>query len=125
MDDCTGWAVTAPYGGNIGATGVIYDAGGQEVIHVTTASATQGPGTLTLAAPLANAHAAGVMVSTLPQSAIMAVIWYACSVALTRGATATSNREIPASGASTTGPKSPEDCAAEAERSLDVFRRII
>jgi len=125
VDDCTGWAVTSAYGDVTGATGTIYDAGAQEVIQVTAASAAQGPGTLTLSAPLANQHAAGVMVSTLPGSVVQAAVWYCCSIALTRGATATSNREIPASGASTAGPKGPEDCAAEAELALDVFRRII
>ena len=96
VDDCTGWVITPAFpGAATGATGTVYDAGGQEVIHVTGASATSGPGTLTLAAPLAYAHAAGVMVSTLPQSVEWAAILYACDIAMERGATATSISEVP------------------------------
>src|SRR5581483_11384787 len=36
VDDCTGWTITAPFAGApTGATGTVYDAGAQEVIHVT------------------------------------------------------------------------------------------
>lgn len=125
VDDCTGWAVTAAAGGNIGATGTVYDAGSQEVIHVQSASAAQGAGTLALSAPLANAHAAGTMISTLPESVIQGAVWFCCSIALTRGATATSNREIPAAGASTAGPMSPQALVKAAQGVLDPFRRII
>jgi hypothetical protein len=125
VDDCTGWAVTSALTGTTGATGTVYDAAAQEVIHVTAASATQGPGTLTLAAPLTYAHAAGVIVSTLPRTVIMGAIWFAASIALTRGATATSNREIPASGASTAGPEKPEDLICKARKLLAPYARII
>jgi hypothetical protein len=95
VDDCTGWAITSAVGGVVGATGTVYDAAGQEVIHVTSASATSGPGTLTLAAPLQADHAAGVMVSTLPQSAVWAAILFCCDIALQRGATSTTVQELP------------------------------
>jgi hypothetical protein len=125
VDDCTGWAITSAVGGAAGATGTVYDAAAQEVIHVTAASADSGPGDLTLASPLAYDHPAGVMVSSLPQTVVMAAAWFASSIALTRGATATSNREIPASGSSTAGPEKPETLAAKGEGLLDVFMRII
>lgn len=126
VDDCSGWVITSPFTGEqTGATGTVYDAQNQEVIQVTAASAAQGPGTLTLASPLAYQHNPGVIVSTLPRSALMGIIWFCASVALTRGATATSNREVPASGVSTAGPKSPEDLAKTAKCLLDPYRRII
>ena len=96
VDDCTGWVITAAFpGAATGATGTVYDAGNQEVIQVTAASATAGPGTLTLAAPLAYPHAAGVMVSTLPQSVVWAAILFCCEQALERGATSMKLPEVP------------------------------
>lgn len=96
VDDCTGWVITSPFpGGATGATGTVYDAGSQEVINVTAASATAGPGTLTLSAPLVNRHAAGVIVSSLPQSAVWAAILFCCEIAMERGATAMTMMEIP------------------------------
>jgi hypothetical protein len=96
VDDCTGWTITAPFpGAATGATGTVYDAGAQEVIQVTAASATSGPGTLTLAAPLVSTHAAGVMVSTLPQSVVWASILFCCEQALERGATSMKLPEVP------------------------------
>jgi hypothetical protein len=96
VDDCTGWVITPVFpGAATGATGTVYDAGGQEVIQVTAASAASGPGTLTLAAPLANAHDAGVMVSTLPQSVEWAAMLFAIATALERGATAMKLPEVP------------------------------
>lgn len=96
VDDCTGWVITPPFpGAPTGATGTVYDAAAQEVIHVTAASATSGPGTLTLSAPLAYTHQPGVIVSALPQAAQWAAILYATEQALERGATATTIMEVP------------------------------
>lgn len=96
VDDCTGWTITAPYtGAPTGATGTVYDAGAQEVIHVTAASAAQGPGTLMLSSPLTYTHQAGALVSTLPQSASWAAILFAVDIAMERGATSTTIPEIP------------------------------
>ena len=125
VDDCTGWAAVNPVSGFTGATGTVYDADNQEVIHVTAASAAQGPGTLTLAAPLVFAHPAGIMVSTLPQSAVWGVALFAASVALTRGATATTVHQIPGGSGSTEGPRTPPSLAAQARCLLDVYRRVI
>lgn len=96
VDDCTGWQITAPFAGApTGATGTVLDAASQEVIHVTAASAASGPGTLTLSAPLAYGHAAGTIVSSLPQAAGWACMLFAIEVALERGATAMTMMEIP------------------------------
>jgi hypothetical protein len=126
VDDCTGWAIQSEATLVTGATGTVYDSGAQEVIQVTAASATAGPGTLTLASPLTFNHDAGVMVSTLPQSVIWATILLCTSIALTRGATATTIQTIPGGGGSGgTGAKEPSDVAGEAELLLNPFRRTI
>jgi hypothetical protein len=125
VDDCTGWVITAPFpGAPTGATGVVYDAASQEVIQVTAASAAQGPGTLTLAAPLTYAHAAGVMVSTLPQSVVWAATLLGASQALTRGATSTTIRQIPPQGSSGGGERAMS-LKKEAACLLAPFARII
>lgn len=95
VDDCTGWAITSQVGGITGATGTLFDAGAQEVIHVASASATAGPGTLTLASPLTFTHQPGALVTTLPQSVTWAAILFAVDVALERGATSTTIPDIP------------------------------
>lgn len=128
VDDCTGWVITSPFtGAPAGATGIVYDASNQEVIHVTSASATAGPGTLTLSAPLQYGHAQGVIVSSMPQSVGWATMLFACEEALERGATATSIMEVPgrqiAAGAGVdTSYGSP---ASWAEKILQSFARII
>lgn len=124
VDDCTGWTITAPYtGAPTGATGTVYDAANQEVIHVTSASATSGPGTLTLSSPLAYDHAQGVMVSTLPQNVMWAVIMFCVSQALARGATSTTVHKIPGGpGEKGAGPADWAKCARE---SLASYARII
>lgn len=121
VDDCTGWAVTTLAG--TGAAGVIYDAGSQEAVKCTASSVTQGPGTLTLAAPLLFEHPAGVMVSSLPQNVIWATAMFSAAAALTRGATATTIQDAPGRGAG--GGKGPEELANEAEVLLHPYRRII
>ena len=124
VDDCTGWAVTSPLTGYSGATGTVYDAGYQEVIQVTASSVTQGPGTLTLATPLQSAHAAGVMVSTLPQTVVWAATLFGAAQALTRGATSTTVRQIP--GTSSSGASRMADLKKEATCLIEgTFDRII
>ena len=124
VDDCTGWAITSPLTGTTGATGTVYDAGSQEVIQVTAASVTQGPGTLTLASPLQNGHAAGVMVSTLPQSVVWAAILLSAAQALTRGATSTTVLQAPG-GKSSGGSDRATSLAKQARDILAPFARII
>ena len=98
VDDCTGWAITGEFGQQ-GAAGIIYDSGQQETVQVTAASATSGPGTLTLASPLTFTHQSGVMVTTLPQSVIEAMICFSVAEAQIRGATSTTVHQIPGGAA--------------------------
>ena len=126
VDDCTGWTITSEATGVTGATGQVYDSGSQEVIQVTAATVQSGPGTLTLANPLTFNHDAGTMVTTLPQSIIWATILFCSSIALTRGATATTVQTIPGgSGTAGSGMKGMSDLSGEAELLLNPFRRTI
>ena len=122
VDDCTGWAITSEWG-QTGAAGIVYDSGFQETVQCTAASVTSGPGNLTIASPLNYAHNAGVMVTSLPQSVIGAVILFSAAEALTRGATSTTVHSIPGGGAS--GGKGPEDLIGEGELLLHPLRRSI
>ena len=114
VDDCTAWP---------GAAGIIYDAlaGGQEAISCLSASATAGPGTLTLASPLSYGHAAGIMVSSLPQSAIWGSAELVGASALTRGATATTIQTT-AGRAQMSSPGLLDDLAC---KRLKPYRRTI
>lgn len=128
VDDCTGWAITSEFGVT-GAVGTVYDPLGQEVVKVTAASATSGPGTLTLASPLRFAHSPGVMVSTLPASVVWAVNLLGANQALTRGATATTVQSVPGTG-STTGTGggaglNSRDLLGQAKALLKPFARTI
>lgn len=104
VDDITGWG--PPGAGLPGATGIFYDGMQQEVAQVTavtpsTLGAVSGPGTATLASPLAWPHGQGTLFTTMPQTIINACIDYATSMALERGATATTIQTM--SGAGTGG----------------------
>jgi hypothetical protein len=122
VDDCTGWAITNEWG-QTGAAGIVYDSGQQETVQVLTSSAVSGPGTLVLTSPLNFSHNAGVMVTTLPQSVIGAVILFSAAEALTRGATSTTVHSIPGGGAS--AGKGPEDLIGEGELLLHPLRRTV
>lgn len=122
VDDCTGWAITGEFGVT-GAAGIIYDSGQQETVQVTAASVTSGPGTISLASPLTFGHAAGVMLTTLPQSVIQATILFSAAQALVRGATSTTVHQIPGTGAS--GGKGAEDLITQGELLLHGLRRTI
>lgn len=120
VDDCAGWAPVTP--GGQGAVGIIYDGGLQEAVTVTAASATAGPGTLTLSANLFYTHNKGVMLSTMPPQVRWACALFAGSQALTRGATTTTIHAT--GGGSSAGSAAPEALAAEAELALGPFRRV-
>ena len=102
VDDCTGWG--PPAGATQGASGTVYDPGGggqQETATVLTASAAQGPGTLTLATALTWPHSTGILYSALPEQLQWASILFGVAQALTRGATATTPQTISPAGVST------------------------
>lgn len=101
VNDCTGWGITSYYGVT-GATGKIEDSGAQEAVHVTAASATSGPGNLTVPA-ITYAHAAGTLVTTMPGSIQQACIYFATAEALTRGATSTTIHSVGGAAQSSSG----------------------
>jgi hypothetical protein len=121
VDDCTGWAPVTP--GGQGAAGTVFGAGTQELVTCTAASATSGPGILTLASALAYDHVPGTLVSSLPQQVQWAAINFAVAQALTRGATATTVQSV--SGAAAGGGRGPEDLSGEAELLCHPFRRTV
>lgn len=123
VDDCTGWAPFAA--GQPGAAGIIYDAANQETVQVTAASATSGPGNLTIANATLNPHANGIMISAFPATVIWAVTLFASGQALTRGATSTTVHVIPGAGGGMPAMKGPEDLIGEGELLLTPFKRTI
>ena len=75
--------------------------GSGKPVHVTAATATAGPGTLTLSSPLNYPHQAGTLVTTMPAQCRAACILFCTAEALTRGATSTT---IHAVGGAAQGP---------------------
>jgi hypothetical protein len=122
VDDCTGWAPPEP--GGQGATGTIQDGAGQEVITCTAASVTSGPGTLTLATPLAYGHTANIVVTTLPPQVQWAAILLAVGQALERGSTATTVQQLPGTSSSVS-VSSIEEADILARGWLAAFRRTV
>lgn len=125
VDDTTGWATTSEATGVTGVTGVIYDAGAQEVAQATATSTTSGPGTVTLASPLTYPHLADTLFTSLPGSIMWAVTELAAAQALTRGATATTVQQIPGGGGSTGGVMKVAGLMEQAKADLAPFRRVI
>jgi hypothetical protein len=123
VNDCTGWAIENYFDTFTGATGRVVDAGQQEAVHVTAASATAGPGTLTLASPLGYPHQPGTVVTTLPAAVEQACIFFAAAEALTRGATSTTIHAVGGGAQSSDG--GAKALAEEAELLIHPFRRTI
>ena len=123
VNDCTGWAIQNYYGTYTGATGRIVDSGQQEAIHVTAASVTAGPGTLTLSSALNYPHQAGTLVTTLPSAVEQACIYFCTAEALTRGATSTTIHAV-GGGAQSSGGGARE-LIEEGELLIHAFRRTI
>lgn len=94
VDETIGW---------LGNLGHFEDGGLYEDGSVVAVSADSGPGTLTLSAPIANAHAKGVLFTAMPEAVHDAAIKLAQSQAIIRGATATAVPVMPgrATGAQT------------------------
>jgi hypothetical protein len=127
VDDVTGWA---------GASGFIYDGSATEPTSASAASAATplalpngvgtaqtGPGTITLASPLANTHPAGAMVSALPANVLWATILACATQALESGIDAIAMPAIP--GTQTTGGHGVEELETQYEALLDAFRRVV
>jgi hypothetical protein len=123
VNDCTGWAIENYYDTYTGATGAIEDSGQQEAVHVTAASAAKGPGTLTISSGLAYPHAAGTIVTTMPQSVQLACIYFCTAEALTRGATSTTIHSVGGSAQHTGGDA--DGLITLAELQLHPYRRTI
>ena len=122
VNDCTGWAVTSYYG-TTGATGRVEDSGQQEAVHVTAATATSGPGTLTLSSALNYPHQAGTLVTTMPASIQQACIYFATAEALTRGATSTTIHAVGGGAQSSSG--GARELIEEGELLCHAYRRTI
>ncbi len=122
VNDTTGWAITSYYG-TTGATGRIVDSGQQEAVHVTAASVTAGPGTLTLSSALNYPHQAGTLVTTMPASIEQACIYFAAAEALTRGATSTTIHAV-GGGAQSSGGSS-QALIEEGELLIHAYRRTV
>jgi len=121
VDDCTGWG--PPPGATTGAFGTIYDQGQEEAVLCVASTATQGPGTLTLNAPLQFAHNYGTMVSTMPGTIQQATILFAVSQAIVRGSTATTVQAVPGSSV---GPgASMKDFEKAAKEMLSPYKRVV
>jgi hypothetical protein len=127
VDDVTGWT---------GASGFAYDGSSTESLMVESVSATTpmslpngvgtaqtGPGTVTLTAPLAYAHLAGVVVSALPANVLWATVMAASMQALVAGITSISIPDVPGSQKSSSGGAT--DLQVQYKQLLDPFKRII
>ena len=123
VNDCTGWAITNYYGTYTGATGRVVDSGQQEAVHVTAASATAGPGTLTLSSALGYPHQAGTLVTTLPAAVEQACIYFCTAEALTRGATSTTIHAV--GGAAQSSDSGARALIEEGELLVHAFKRTI
>jgi hypothetical protein len=117
VDDCTGFD-------SGGAVAMIYDGELTESVKVVSTSAATGPGTLTLSANTQYEHAAGIIVSTLPQNVIWAAMLFSAAQAMARGATAMSVQSLPGSLAGG-GDKSEDDFMVAGEVLLSPYRRTI
>ncbi|MER6350668.1 hypothetical protein ABT186_02130 [Streptomyces sp. NPDC001634] len=127
VDDVTGF---------VGASAFVYDGASTEPVSVTAVSAATpmqlpngagtaqtGPGTVTLSAPLANAHAAGVVVSALPANVLWATVLAAATQALESGITSVSIQNIP--GSQTVGGHGVSDMQMQYQCLLDPYRRVM
>lgn len=127
VDDVTGFA---------GASAFVYDGADTEPVAVLSVSATNplalpngvgtaqtGPGAITLASPLTNAHAVGVVVSSLPANVLWAVVLAAAAQVLESGVTSITAQTM--NGSISEGGRGVEDLQTEYELLLQPFRRIV
>lgn len=131
VDDVTGFT---------GATAYIYDGVSSETVHINSVTAntplvlpngggtaSAGPGTLTLSAPLTYAHngstPATVVISALPSDVLWATILAATAQALEAGITSVSIQNI--TGSQTVGGHGVSDIHMQWETIMEPFRRVI
>jgi hypothetical protein len=127
VDDVTGWApsVYDPIDSVDGAAGIWYDGFKQEVSEVTSASTTAGPGTLTLATPLAWDHDPGTLFTTMSRTVMNATIDMCTSLALARGASATTVQSMSGGGSNTGGPIGVVELRKLATDAVHSYARVI
>ena len=127
VDDVTGWT---------GAAGFAYDGASTEPFSVTSVSANSpvalpngigtaqaGPGTLTLASPLASSHPAGVLTTSLPANVLDAAILASAAQVIGQGIQAIAVQTL--SGSTSLGGKGVADIEAKYRTLLDPYRRVI
>lgn len=125
VDDVTGYT---------GASAFVYDDANTEVIQVTSVTATNpvtvmgqtvpaGPGTVTLTTPTQFAHAAGVVVSSLPQDVSLAAIYLAAAQVLEAGATSVQMKNLGGGRVSSSGGIS--QFRTDAHRILAAYARFL
>jgi hypothetical protein len=131
VDDVTGFA---------GASARIYDGASTETVHITSVAANTpltlpngggtaqaGPGMLTLSSPVNFSHPgsnpATVVISSMPQDVLWAVILAAMTQALESGITSVSIQNI--SGSQTAGGHGIQDLSLQWESIMEPYRRVI
>jgi len=122
VQDTTGWAITNYFGTYTGATGILKDAGNQEIVQVSAASTASGPGNLTCPA-ITYPHPAGTIITTMPSSIEQACILFAAAEALTRGSTTTTIHDVGGHAQGTGGDY--QGLIQQAQLLLRPFRRTI
>ena len=127
VDDVTGFT---------GASAFVYDGASTEAISIDSVTAISptvlpngggtapaGPGTLTLAAPIAFNHPAGAIISSLPQDVMWATIMAATTQALDAGITSVSIQNLP--GSQTVGGHGVIDLTMQWQELMRPYRRVI
>jgi hypothetical protein len=131
VDNVTGFA---------GATAYIYDGASSEEVSVSSVTATSnvvlpnsggtapgGPGTVTLASPLAFAHTGGappgVVISSIPADVLWATMLAATTQALESGINAITIQNV--SGSQTVGGHGVEQLDVEWKSLLNPYKRVI
>lgn len=120
VDDCTGYSLATP---STPIAAQVYDPERYEQVSIVGASASAGPGTVTLAEPTLYAHpAVGTAVTTVPSNIIEACLLIAKKLASFRGAVATAPQVMPGRSAGLGREDSLLD--AQIEAIAAAYRRV-